>query len=800
MPPVSLSPSPSRRPAAVAALTAAAGLAATLVAPVPSSGAAPAPQDRTSELTFDLIFEGDGAGSAPRDLLWSPDGRRLAYRFDDGDGNGVWVLEPGRGEPRLLHRDPGDGEDDGDDGADEEASEADAEVREAADEGPGRIGEYAWSPDGAALALVAGGDLWLVPAVGEAPARLTETDDDEEAPSFSPDGRRLAFVRDFDLWLLDLETRRERALTADGVENEVLNGTTDWVYWEEIWGRDATGYWWSPDGSRIAYYRFEEDAVGSYPLVDFTAVPYPEVTWQKYPKAGTDNPRVRIGVLEVAAADPQAATRWLDTGDDPTEYLARVDWRPDGARIAVQRLNRDQTRLDLLSCDPGSGRCDLLLQESWPTWVNLGDDFRWLADGRFLWGSERTGWRHLYLYAADGALVRPLTSGDWSVTSLDGVDPERGRAVFTAYAPGPPGARDRRVAAVPIGSAAPGGDGAGGAAAPLTEGAGWHAATVAPAGGLWVHERSDSETPPRLVVRDAEGREVAALPTVEPAVDPGALPRWRYFTIDGPDGARLPARELAPAGREGGAPGPALMYHYGGPGSQVVANRWGGDQDLWHKMLAQHGWTVLSVDNVASAYFGKRGEDRQHRRFGPLNLAAQRAGAAWLAATGRVDPARIGLWGWSGGGTNTLYCLFHSPGTWAAGMAGAPVTDWRLYDTIWTERYLDHPEANPEGYEASSPITHAAGLADRLLVVHGTADDNVHPQNTIALTAELIAAGKPFEEAIHPRQKHGFRDADERHFYERMTRFFEDALAPSGGAEQEAAETAGDAAAGDAAP
>ena len=792
---------PARRRTPRSALAAVAGCLALAAGPA-APAAGQAVPDRPAELTFERIFEGVQAGSVPDDLLWSPDGRRLVYRFDDGEGTGLWVFEPGRGEPRLLVRDP-----EPEDGAGE-ASEADAEVPEAADEGPGKVGEYAWSPDGEALAVVAGGDLWLVPANEGPPVRLTETEDDEEAPAFSPDGGRLAFIRDFDLWLLDLETRSERALTADGVENEVLNGTTDWVYWEEIWGRDATGYWWSPDGSRIAYYRFEEEPVGSYPLVDFTAVPYPEVTWQKYPKAGTDNPRVRVGVLEVAAADPQAATVWLDTGGDGGEYLARVDWRPDGRRVAVQKLDRDQTRLDLLSCDPGAGVCDLLLRETWPTWVNLGDDFRWLPDGRFLWGSERTGWRHLYLYSADATLVRPLTAGEWSVTSLDGVDAERGRAVFTAYAPGPLGARDRRVAAVALdGEGAGAGDGgaggdagdrgaadgaagggtdarargetaANGMVVPLTEGDGWHAATVAPSGGRWVHGWSDSETPPRLAVREADGREVAALPAVAPAFDPAALPHWRYFTIDGPDGAALPARELAAGGRPAGERGPALMYHYGGPGSQVVADRWGGERDLWHKLMAQRGFTVLSVDNVASAFFGKRGEDRQHRRFGPLNLAAQRAGAAWLAATGRADPARIGLWGWSGGGTNTLYCLFHSPGTWAAGTAGAPVTDWRLYDTIWTERYLDHPEANPEGYAASSPITHAAALADRLLLVHGTADDNVHPQNTMALAHAWVEAGIPFEIAVYPGQTHGIREAAARHFYERMTEFFERTLAP----------------------
>jgi dipeptidyl-peptidase-4 len=213
----------------------------------------------------------------------------------------------------------------------------------------------------------------------------------------------------------------------------------------------------------------------------------------------------------------------------------------------------------------------------------------------------------------------------------------------------------------------------------------------------------------------------------------------------------------------------------------VVVDRWGGTRDLWHKRMAQQGHAVLAVDNLASVDFGKRGEDRVHRRFGPTELAAPQAGAAWLAGLGWVDAARIGLWGWSGGGANTLYSLFQSPGTWRAGVAGAPVTDWRLYDTIWTERYLDPPEDNPEGYELSSPITHAAKLADRLLVVHGTGDDNVHPQNTIALAKALVDAGKPFEDAVYPRQKHGFRSPADRHFYERMEAFFVRELAAPAG-------------------
>jgi dipeptidyl-peptidase-4 len=241
----------------------------------------------------------------------------------------------------------------------------------------------------------------------------------------------------------------------------------------------------------------------------------------------------------------------------------------------------------------------------------------------------------------------------------------------------------------------------------------------------------------------------------------------------------LPAGVSAPdAAAAGGAKHPVIMYHYGGPGSQVVADRWTSrGRGLWHQMMAQRGYGVLTVDNRASVHFGKAGEDRVHRRFGEVNLEAQRAGVRYLESLPWADASRVGLWGWSGGGSNTLYCMLESPGTWRAGMSGAPVTDWRYYDTIWTERYLDHPDDNPDGYRDSSAVTHAGKLADRLLIVHGTADDNVHPQNSMALAKVWTEAGIPFEMAIYPGETHGFRDAASRHFFERMTEFFERTLA-----------------------
>ena len=735
------------RPRPRAARAAAALLGILLLA----AGAADATPDNDI-LTFDLIFGDDAGGRVPGELAWSPDGKSLAYVWDDGNGEALWRLDVAGGQRRALVREGGDG-----------GLELDG---------------YHWSPSGDTVLVESGGDLYLVDAAGAAPhRRLTDTVEEESDPKFSPDGGTVAFVRNFDLWRLALATGEEAALTTGGTHNEILNGVTDWVYWEEIWGRDSTGYWWSPSGDRIAYYRFDEAPVGTYPLVDYTAVPYPIVEDQKYPKAGTANPIVRVGVLPAGGAQSsedapgEEATVWLDTRQEPDDYLARVDWLPSGKRVAVQRLNREQDTLELLSCSAADGGCALLLKETWPTWVNLHQDLRFLADGRFLWSSEKSGWRRLYLHDALGAELTALTPKGWAMTSLDWVDEDSGTFIFTAYEAKGLGAKDRLVFRGTLD---------GGWPEVISSAQGWHSANVAEATGNRVHTWSDADHPERQLVLDADGNPLAELPSEPPPYDPATLPGWRFLTIDGPDGVQLPAAMLEPAGEPAAGGAPAIMYHYGGPASQVVANRWGSrGRGLWHKMMAQRGYAVLSVDNPGSNYFGKRGEDRLHRRFGEINLAAQLAGVAYLKGLGTVDPGRIALWGWSGGGANTLYSILKSPGTWAAAMAGAPVTDWRLYDTIWTERYLDHPKDNPNGYRDSSALTWADRLATPLLIVHGTGDDNVHPQNTLAMLDKLIAGGVPVEVAIHPRQKHGFRGISSRHFYERMTEFFERQLGTS---------------------
>jgi dipeptidyl-peptidase-4 len=705
-----------------------------------------APDRAVERLTFDALFAKDAFGRAPSQYVWAPDGRRLTYVLKDEKGDeALWSLDTGSGRREILLR------------------LADLKGKDGAKLD---LDGYQWLPKGDALVLAAGGELFRYPLASRKLERLT-AEGRAADPKLSPDGSRLAFVRGEDLYAIDLASGKERALTRGGKENETLHGKVDWVYGEEIWNRHPQAYWWSPDGTKIAYDEFDERPVESYPIVDYSPQ-YPTVTWQKYPKAGQANPRVRIGVLDVASG----STIWMGTGGEEGVYLARVDWAPDGKWLAIQRLNREQTQLDLLRCRVEDGICSPLLAETHRTWINLGDDFRFLRDGRAIWSSEKSGWRRLYLYDPTFHEEKPLSPQGWAVASLDGVVEQGGQgyALATGFATaGDAGGGilspvDRQVMLLPLD---------GGAVKTLAGDPGWNEVGAAsPATGSWVHTWSDADHLQRAEVRRADGSRLADLPASAPAFDAAKLPRWEFVTIDGPRGSKLPARLLKPAGFDPSRRYPAIVYHYGGPGSQEVKNQWslrGG----WHKMMAERGYVVLTVDNRSSLFFGKAGEDRDHRRMSDGNLEAQLAGVAYLKSQGWVDVSRLGLWGWSGGGSNTLYCVFNAPGVWKAAVAGAPVTDWTLYDTIWTERYLDRPQDNPQGYHDTSPITYAKQLKDHLLIVHGLADDNVHPQNTIDLTDRLVAAGIPFEEALYPHQKHGFKPDSSRHFYERMTEFFD---------------------------
>ncbi len=689
-------------------------------------------------------------GKAPTVFAWSPDGQRLAYIWADSTGEALWVREP-QGEEAAVLR-PKDLATQGGD------SQAPVSFE--------TLDGFEWLPDGSGWVVQAGDDLFVFNLAQRTARRLTQTTSAEESPKVAPTGDRIGFVRDHDLWVVEISSGREQRLTSDGKADTILNGETDWVYWEEIWDRDATGFWWSPDGQQIAYYRFDDSALPTHPLLD-DAPRNPTVRHQKYPKPGDPNPIVQVGVVEIASG----ATTWMETGEKKgDDYLVRVDWSARGEWLGVQRLNRDQTELDLLRCDPQSGRCRPLASEKADAWINLSHDFHALPNGGFLWSREESGWRRLELFDAAGRLVRSITPEGWCHAGTDAVLAD-GRIVFTAYRTSGLGASERHIFRAKLD---------GGAPEALTSGGGWHAATVA-ATGAWIDQWSDADTPARLTLYSAEGAALPPLPSSPPKIDPALFPKWRRFEIPGPDGSKLAARLLEPAGIDPTKRYPVLIYHYGGPASQVVVDRWGA-RDAWHKWMALRGYAVFSVDNQASLFFGKRGEVKVHRQMGEIELAGQLAGVEYLKTLPWVDSTRLGLWGWSGGGTNTLYSLFHRPRVWRAGVAGAPVTDWHLYDSIWTERYLDRPDGpngNAVGFSKSSPINAAANLQDALLIVHGTADDNVHPQNSWNLIRKLQEAKVSYEDMTLPGQTHAVRGDGLLAFYRRMTEFFDRWLTPA---------------------
>ena len=623
------------------------------------------------------------------------------------------------------------------------------------------------SADGKTVLYEREGDLFLLDLKTSSVQRVTNTEAAESVPRFSPDGRWLSYVRDNDLHAVEVSTGREKRLTHDG-SSARLNGTLSWVYWEEIMDRRDQAYWWAPDSSAILYFQTDDSSVASFPIVDHEPAT-PHVRWQRYPKSGATNPVLRAGILDF----PGESTRWIDLGNPAPDYLARGLWLPGGKAVALETMNRAQNRLEIWIVDRVSGERRRILEETSPTWIDLHDDLHFLPGGeRFLWLSEAGGYRHLILRSMGGGGAVDLTPGDCVVRSGRGIGPS-GRSVASIE----PNAGHvlLHVATRPIETQLYRVELTGSGMTRLSEGEGTHQVTASPGGKFCLDEYSRSGVPPRLTLHRIDGSLLHVLaPSATEKLAPFALEPPQLITVTADDGAALQARLFRPSPLEEGRKYPAVLYVYGGPGAPTIADHWDGTWYLWAQLLSKRGFAMFSVDNRSASDSGKAKEDSVfHHFYADGELKDILAGVKYLKHLAFVDPERVGIWGWSGGGSNTLYAMTHSE-EFRAGIAVAGVTDWRYYDTVYTERYMGQPAENKEGYRESSPANSAEKLHGRLLLVHGTADDNVHFQNTLRFADALVAAGKQFDLMLYPRRDHGIGDPPaRRHLFQLMLEFWE---------------------------
>jgi dipeptidyl-peptidase-4 len=669
--------------------------------------------------------------NVPGGLGFTPDGRAVTY-LHSAEGNlvrSLWKLDLETGERTVLAGPPPATTSEESLSREEELRRERARLRELG------VTTYEFAPEAPELTLLVpgGGRLWL--RRGDADLEPLEGTEGAVDAHLSPRGDRVAFVREGNLFVLDLAGRSLRQLTHDA-EDGLTNGLAEFIAQEEL-DRDR-GFWWSPDGARIAFIRADTRHIPEYPIVHQGRAAI-DIERHRYPFAGQPN-----ALLDLAIVDVQdGRIEWLDIGPERDIYIARVGWRPDGA-LAVQLLSRDQRTLRLLLFEPGAP-ARVLIEETQEPWVNLAGDTTFLRDGRIVWSTERTGFRHLELRDADGALVRTLTGGEWMVTSLLGVDEAAGCVYFAATAASP---LERQLYRVSL---------QGGPPERLTLEPGWHSGVVGP-GGAWLLDAWSSRTaPPRVIARNlVDGRDVVvhAPDRVDAASLGLVVPE--FHEVAAPDGTPLYGALYRPAASQG--PVPIVVSVYGGPHVQRVIDDWSLTVDLRAQYLVQQGVAVFKLDNRGSSGRGLAFEAHISRHMGSVEVEDQVAGIRYLASLPGLDASRVGIYGWSYGGYMTLMALLKAPDVFSVGVAGAPVTDWDGYDTAYTERYMGTPENNPDGYRESSVLTHVANLRGRLLLVHGMTDENVHFRHTARLIVALTAAGRDYELLLFPEERHMPRD------------------------------------------
>lgn len=723
---------------------------------------------QAAQLTIDRIFDGASlSGPTPVKLKASPDGTRVTFlraKQDDQNTYDLWEYNVNSNQTHLLV-----------DSAVIEPKAAELSDAEKARRERARIAgrhgivDYQWSPDGKKLLFPLGGKLYLYDLAARSDKALRPLATNGEAidPKISPLGHYVAYVHEQNLWAIDLRDDKPRQLTRDG-GGTVHNGEAEFVAQEEM--SRYTGYWWAPDDSAIAFERYDEAKV---PVVKRTEV-YADRTdtiEQRYPAAGKNNVEVKLGLVSPAGGDVRFVDfAAIDSGRSTDIYLTRVDWLPDGKRLSYQLMQRSQQRLDLNLVDAKTLQQRTLLTEESKTWVNLNDDLRFLkSQDAFVWASERSGWKHLYLYTLDGKLKHAISSGEWGIDSLLGIDEKLGLVYVDSNRDFVP---DQQVYALKLdGSTAD-------APRRVSKGDGQHHVEFTRNAQYYIDTFSDPSTPPQVGLRRAiDGSLIAWIERNEldekhpywPYRDAHIVPE--FGTVRSSDGRDLYYRLYKPRGFDPKKRYPVFDFYYGGPHSQMVSRGW---IDYFCEYMAQQGYVVFTLDNRGMARRSRAFSDAIYRQLGNVEVEDQVAGIRWLKSQSFVDPARIGVFGWSYGGYMTTMMLAKASNEIAAGVAVAPVTDWTLYDTFYTERYLDSPQNNAKGYELSGTLHWLDGMKSPLLLVHGMADDNVLFANSTALMAALQNHGVQFELMTYPGGKHGLSTpAMKKHVYHLIADYFD---------------------------
>ncbi|MFN3835348.1 MAG: DPP IV N-terminal domain-containing protein [Glycocaulis sp.] len=700
----------------------------------------PASAPQGERLTIERLYGSpDLNGPTARLVRFSPDGSRISFlraKEEDRTVQDLWAMdvETGRSYVLVDARQLAPEE--------RELTEAEIQFRERARITASGVVSYQWDEAGSAVLVPLDGDVFYVDVeTGEA-RRLTETEEFETDAKVSPRGGYVSFIREQNLWVHDLATGEERALTTEG-GGAISWGMAEFVAQEEM--SRYTGYWWSPDDSRIAVARVDENPVMIVERFGITAEGV-SVSEQRYPRAGTPNALVTLHVIDLASGEVTD----MDLGSETDIYLSRVNWSRSGGTLWVQRQNRAQTEWSLLALDPRTGAENRArrITERADSWINLTHELRPLSDGGLLYLSEQSGFRHIRHVSADGDM-REITSGEWVIDSLEGVDEEEGLIWFTGWMESP---LERHLYSVGL---------EGGEPVRITSGQGRWSVTVGSGGSGFIGTYSDLSTPPQTALYSIDGTRIAWVeenrldeshpyaPYLAAHVTP------EYGTLTAADGeTELYWQMYRPAHCTAARPCPAIVQVYGGPLVQTVSQGW---QSLRDQIVVQSGYVLFKIDNRGTWNRGHAFEAELHLRMGILEVEDQLAGLDWLQARDFVDGNRVGLWGWSYGGYMTLMTTLQAPGRFAAGIAGAPVTDWALYDTHYTERYMSTPQENAAGYEAGSAFAHIEGYQTPLLIIHGMADDNVTFDHSTRLFAKLQERGELFDMMTYPGQRHGIR-------------------------------------------